>query len=317
VDDFTFEVFSGCFKPSGLEANTIGTNSAVLNWTGNNDSYVLEYRPWNPAGDDIITTGTLTTYTVDLSQYEGTGSVAIRHYDISDMFQLIVDNIEVTNAAGTVVYSQDFESCGGNMPSEFSNMDLDGDGYMWEIASTPTSNVDGTYGIVSASYDNSVGALTPDNWLILSGLEMGGQMTFQARGQDPAYAAENFAIYVSTENSIVEVPVTATTTYNVTDLTPNTPYAWQVKGICEADNEESGWASSFFKTKDDMLVFTTAGNWNVASNWKDAEGNAVAALPTADNNVRIDADAVIPAGYVAYANNDTIDTGSITIEVGG
>ena len=305
---------SGCFKPKNLTETNVSFTSATLSWEGNNDSYVLQYRPWNPAGDDIITTGTLTTYTVDLSQYEGTGSVAIRHYDISDMFQLIVDNIEVTNATGTVVYSQDFESCGGNMPSEFSNMDLDGDGYMWEIASSPSSNVDGTYGIVSASYDNNAGALTPDNWLILSGLEMGGQMTFQARGQDPQYAAENFAIYVSTENSIVEVPVTATT-YNATGLTPNTPYAWQVKGIC--GDEETSFVSSFFKTKDDMFVFATTGNWNVVSNWTDAEGNAVTALPTADNNVRIDAAATIPAGYVAYANKATIGTGSITIEDGG
>ena len=303
---------SGCFKPSNLTETNVSFTSATLNWNGTNDSYVLEYRPWNPAGDDIITTGTMTTYTVDLSQYEGTGSVAIRHYDISDMFQLIVDNIEVTNAGGTVVYSQDFEDCGGNMPAEFSNMDLDGDGYMWEIASSPASNVDGTYGIVSASYDNDAGALTPDNWLILSGLEMGGQMTFQARGQDPNYAAENFAIYVSTENSIVEVPVTATT-YNATDLTPNTPYAWQVKGIC--GDEETSYVSSFFKTLDDAFVFTTAGAWNVAANWTNAYGEHQ--LPTADNNVRIDAAAVIPAGYVAYANKATIGTGSITIEDGG
>ena len=305
---------SGCFKPKNLTETNVSFTSATLSWEGNNDSYVLEYRPWNPAGDDIITTGAMVTYTVDLSQYEGTGSVAIRHYDISDMFQLIVDNIEVTNAGGTVVYSQNFEDCGGNMPAEFSNMDLDGDGYMWEIASSPSSNVDGTYGIVSASYDNDAGALTPDNWLILSGLEMGGQMTFQARGQDPQYAAENFAIYVSTENSIVEVPVRATT-YNVTGLTPNTPYAWQVKGIC--GDEETSYVSSFFKTKDDMFVFATTGNWNVVSNWEDAEGNAVTALPTADNNVRIDADATIPVGYVAYANKATIGTGSITIEDGG
>ncbi|MCR5242079.1 MAG: hypothetical protein K6D61_04340, partial [Prevotella sp.] len=305
---------SGCFKPSNLQVSDITTNSATLSWNGNNDSYVLQYRPWNPAGDDIITTGTLTTYTVDLSQYEGTGSVAIRHYDISDMFQLIVDNIEVTNAAGTVVYSQDFEDCGGNMPAEFSNMDLDGDGFTWQIASSFNSNVDGSYGIVSESYNNDYGALTPDNWLILSGIEMGGQMTFQARGQDPAYAAENFAIYVSTENSIVEVPVTATT-YNATDLTPNTPYAWQVKGIC--GDEETSYVSSFFKTKDDMLVFATDGNWNDVANWKDAEGNTAEALPTNDNNVRIDAAATIPAGYVACANKATIGTGSITIQDGG
>ena len=305
---------SGCFKPSNLTETNVSFTSATLSWQGNNDSYVLEYRPWNPAGDDIITTGEMVTYTVDLSQYEGTGSVAIRHYDISDMFQLIVDNIEVTNAAGTVVYSQNFENCGGNMPSEFSNMDLDGDGFTWQIASSPSSNVDGSYGIVSESYNNDYGALTPDNWLILSGLQMGGQMTFQARGQDPQYAAENFAIYVSTENSIVEVPVTATT-YNASNLTPNTPYAWQVKGIC--GDEETSYVSSFFKTKDDMFVFATTGNWNVVSNWKDAEGNAVTALPTADNNVRIDAAAVIPAGYVANANKVTINGGSITIKDGG
>lgn len=311
----TFTTAEACPKPTNLAETNITTNSATLSWEGNNDSYVLQYRPWNPAGDDIITTGTLKTYTVDLSQYEGTGSVAIRHYDISDMFQLIVDNIEVTNAAGTVVYSQNFEDCGGNMPAEFSNMDLDGDGSMWEIASSPSSNVDGSYGIVSASYDNYAGALTPDNWLILSGIEMGGQMTFQARGQDPAYAAENFAIYVSTENSIVEVPVTATT-YNATDLTPNTPYAWQVKGVCSEVNE-SRFVSSFFKTKDDMLVFATDGNWNDVANWKDAEGNTATALPTIVNNVRIDAAAVIPAGYVACANKATIGTGSITIKDGG
>ncbi len=305
---------SSCTKPTSLAESNISFTTADLSWNGTSNSYVLQYRPWYPAGDDIITTGEMVTYTVDLSQYEGTGSVAIRHYDISDMFQLIVDNIEVTNAGGTVVYSQNFEDCGGNMPAEFSNMDLDGDGFTWQIASSPSSNVDGSYGIVSESYNNDYGALTPDNWLILSGLEMGGQMTFQARGQDPAYAAENFAIYVSTERSIVEVPVTATT-YNVTDLTPNTPYAWQVKGICS--DEESSYASSFFKTKDDMFVFATTGNWNVVSNWKDAEGNAVTALPTADNNVRIDADVTIPAGYVAYANKATIGTGSITIEDGG
>ena len=302
-----------CIKPSNLQASDITTNSATLSWIGSSDSYMLQYRPWNPAGDDIITTGTMTTYTVDLSEYSGTGSVAIRHYDISDMFALIVDDIEVTNASGTVVYSQDFEDCGGNMPSEFTNMDLDGDGNTWAIGSNSNLNVNGTYGIISYSYDNASGsALTPDNWLIVSGIEMGGQMTFQARGQDPNYAAENFAIYVSTENSIVEVPVTATT-YNASDLTPNTPYAWQVKSVC--GEEETNFVSSFFKTLDDAFVFTTAGNWDVAANWTNAYGEH--ALPTASNNVRIEAAATIPAGVVAEANKVTINGGSITIKDGG
>ena len=308
---------SSCTKPTNLAEANISFTTADLSWNGTSDSYVLQYRPWYPAGDDIIATGVTTTYTVDLSAYEGTGSVAIRHYDISDMFRLNVDDIVVTNANGQVVFSENFES--GVMPSTFNNMDLDGDGRVWEIVTNgtdsqgnPTGN--GTYCMASASYENNYGALTPDNWIIMSGLEMGGQISFAARGQDPSYAAENFAIYVSTDNSVVEVPVSATT-YSLADLTPNTPYAWQVKGICS--DEESSFASSFFKTKDDMLVFATAGNWNVVSNWEDAEGNAVTALPTADNNVRIDAAATIPAGVVAVANKATIGTGSITIEDGG
>ena len=312
-DAVSFTTAESVYKPTNLQVADITTTSATLSWDGTSSDYVLQYRPWSPAGDDIITTGTMTTYTYDLSAFSGTGSFAIRHYDVTDMFQLIVDNIEVRNAGGDVVFSENFESCGGNMPAAFTNMDLDGDGYEWEIASSATSNVDGSYGIVSASYDNTAGALTPDNWLIISGIEMGGSISFSARGQDPSFAAENFAVYISTENSIVEVPLT-TTSYSVTGLTPNTPYAWQVKSIDGAD--ESKYASSFFKTKDDLLIFAVSGDWNDADNWQTVDGDP-AAVPTYENNVRIDADANIPAGVVAKAKKASIGTGSVTIQDGG
>ena len=114
----------------------------------------------------------------------------------------------------------------------------------------------------------------------------------------------------------MEKSLTATT-YNATGLTPNTPYAWQVKSVCSAE-EESRWASSFFKTKDDVLVFATDGNWNEVANWTDAEGNAIENIPTAENNVRIDAEAIIPSGVIAVAKKTTLgDDGSVIIEDGG
>ena len=306
---------SSCTKPTNLAESDITTNSATLSWNGTSDSYMLQYRPWYQVGEDQVATAVLTPYTFDLSEYSGTGSIAIRHYDVSDMFQLNVDDIVVTNAAGTTVYSQNFEN---GITSEISNMDLDGDGYIWGIRQNGTDDMGNPYCngnscASSASWDGI--ALTPDNWMIISGIELGGQITFIARGQDPEWAQENFAVYVSAEADNVEVAVRETTTYQIEDLEPNTPYAWQVKGICSDD--ESAYASSFFKTKDDVLVFTTAGNWNVVANWKDAEGNTATALPTVDNNVRIDAAAIIPAGVVAVANKATIGTGSITIEDGG
>ena len=312
----SFSTPVACASPTNLAEANISFTTASLSWNGTSDSYMLQYRPWHQVGEDQVATGILTTYSFDLSDYSGTGSVAIRHYDVSDMFQLNVDNIVVTNAVGTSIYTQNFES--GAMPSEITNMDLDGDGFEWGIRSQGTDNNGnpycvGNYCASSASYLSGT-ALFPDNWMIISGIELGGQITFVARGQDPEWAAENFAVYVCADADFVEVPVSATT-YTVTNLTPNTPYTWQVKGIC--GEYESHEATSLFKTKDDVLVFATEGDWNNLNNWTDAEGNLANALPTIDNNVRIDAEATIPVGLVAYANKITLGTGSIIIEDGG
>ncbi len=49
---------------------------------------------------DITTTGTMTKHTIDLSQYAGQGYFAIRHYNVSDQFILLIDDITLEYAAG-------------------------------------------------------------------------------------------------------------------------------------------------------------------------------------------------------------------------
>jgi hypothetical protein len=171
----------------------------------------------------------------------------------------------------------------------------------------PTGN--GNYYITSSSYDNNVGALTPDNWLVISGVELGGQLTLVARAQDPEWTGDNFGVFVSAEEGAGEEIVDGDTQIDLWDLTPNTSYAWQVKGVC--GEEESHWVASFFTTLDDYLTFVTDGDWNDANNWNPAE------VPTTNKNVHIQANAIIPAGVVAEANNVTIESGSITIKDGG
>jgi len=225
------------------------------------------------------------------------------------MFRLNVDDIVVTNADGDIVFSENFEN--GAIPATITNMDLDGDGNMWQLmqndASAPTAN--GNYYIASASYDNNSGALTPDNWMIISGIELGGQLSFVARGQDATWPSENFGVFVSADDEFVEETVEGDNMLELWDLTPNTSYAWQVKADCGED--QSQWVASFFTTADDAYVFVTNGNWNDANNWDPAE------LPTSANKVRIEANAIIPAGVVAEANKVTIEGGSITIKDGG
>ena len=61
--------------------------------------YVCTGDPTDPSSfvkisDDLTATGEMTEYTFDLSEYEGqTGYVAIRHYNVYDMFRLNVDDI--------------------------------------------------------------------------------------------------------------------------------------------------------------------------------------------------------------------------------
>ena len=325
VDDFNFEVASGCFKPSALEATNIGTNSAVLNWTGDNDSYVLQYRTaahdninlWEQVGEDIIGTATLTQYTFDLSDYSGNGNIAIRHYNVSDMFRVVVDDIVVTDARGQEVVNEGFEN---SVPSDWQIVDYDGDGHNWARASFSSADVqNGTYCMMSESYAS--GALTPDNWLIIPNVELGGTLTFYMRGTDASFPQENIGVFVTTaslDDIFAITPAgdwsaditTTANSYELTGLTAGTAYEWQVKGIC--DDTESGWASSSFSTIDEgFKTFITAGAWDVDANWF-PEG-----VPTIEDQVSIEAAATIPAGVVATAKRVDLNGGSILIKDGG
>ena len=93
----------------------------------------------------------------------------------------------------------------GAFPTEsgWTTIDADGDGYAWYTFS-PDNTVDnnGNPAVLDASCMTSAsymgGALTPDDWLISPALDLGGTLSFMVRGQDPSYAAEHYAVYVST-----------------------------------------------------------------------------------------------------------------------
>ncbi|MBR5687736.1 MAG: choice-of-anchor J domain-containing protein [Prevotella sp.] len=82
---------------------------------------------------------------------------------------------------------------------DWFTVDADGDGYGWNLASeiglTAHNGQDMVY---SQSYDNNVGPLTPDNWLVSPEVTLGGTLTFWAKGQDASWAAENFGVFVTT-----------------------------------------------------------------------------------------------------------------------
>ena len=282
-----FTTIAADATPTNLEIADVTATTATLSWTGVQDNYnvklttlpVLNVDKFTQVGEDYTAESTLTEYTVDLSSYSGTGAIAIRHYNVADMFRLNVDDIVVRNAASEVVLSEDFES--GSYPSEWMNYDADGDGNvwgMWQITSQDSNGQDvgnGSYCITSASYNG--GALTPDNWLIIPNVELGGTLTFVARGQDPSYAGEVFGVFVGVdaEAFIPAIETTfedVTSPYTLENLLPGTDYTVQVQGnLTEGTTEWSEVAS--FTTNAIIELANAADNSTVitANNGKVAD----------------------------------------------
>ena len=101
-------------------------------------------------------------------------------------------------------FTVNFES---GIPAGWTTIDADGDGYNWNLASTTMGTGYGHNNssdmIFSQSYDNNVGVLYPDNYLVSPALTLceGSEFTFWACAQDAGYAAEHFGVAIS-ENGV-------------------------------------------------------------------------------------------------------------------
>lgn len=99
-----------------------------------------------------------------------------------------------------------FEGFENGIPSDWTTYDEDNDGQTWDggAAGTDSNGAPTGFGsgiATSASYNNNSGDLTPDNWLVTPEIELKGQLSVWLRAQDPSWAAEHFAIYVSTSGN--------------------------------------------------------------------------------------------------------------------
>ncbi|MBR5725498.1 MAG: leucine-rich repeat protein [Muribaculaceae bacterium] len=127
------------------------------------------------------------------------------------------------------IFFEDFEN---GLPSSWTAIDNDGDGYNWHSESNYGASYchSGSTIMVSASYvyeNNTNIALTPDNWLVTPLLDLQGTMKVWIRAQHPNFAQEHFAIYLSTTGNSVDDFTTV--------LVPETTLTNSVYGAYTAD----------------------------------------------------------------------------------
>ena len=97
-----------------------------------------------------------------------------------------------------------FENFEAGMPAGWTTIDSDGDGYSWMLGSSQMGTGYGHNGsadcVYSESYDNSIGVLYPDNYLVSPQVTLGTTsiFSFYACAQDANYAAEHFGVAIST-----------------------------------------------------------------------------------------------------------------------
>lgn len=183
--------------------------------------------------------------------------------------------------SGEVVFSEDFE--GGALPEGWSVIDADGDGYNFGIStSVKTGSGDptafGTYCMASASYINGSGALTPDNWLITPQLDLDGTLHVFFCGQDAGFAAEHFAVYVSTSGKTVADFTTALIPETTAKGTPPTEYTADLSAYA---GQKGYIAIRHFNCTDQYMLnvdnfsisagdeIIPAGEWTTAENVSD------------------------------------------------
>ena len=145
--------------------------------------------------------------------------------------------------------NNDFES--SNLCS-WTTIDADGDGYTWLLGSAVggvyliegsslvgSGHNSSTDLVVSASYSNVFGTLTPDNYLVSPKINLGGSINFWACAQDANYPAEHFGVFVSTTGNTDPDDFTMVQEWNMTAAPAFNP-APAKKGTTRAPHRDKG-----------------------------------------------------------------------------
>ena len=262
-----FTTPDNCGAPQELASSNITATSATLSWADDKDSYNLQYRKVyfyeDFEGSDGIPTGwttinnstsagSLNWQVMHMTNHSGNNSVGSGSY-IYQSTGITPDNWLISpqlDLQGTLrVWLSGYPRASSNYNEHFEIL----------LSTTETSVSDFTTTLVAESTTtNSYVEYTAD----LS--SYAGQQGYIAihhfNCSDQNYlCVDDFGIYGS-ENWVALNPNPTTETANLTGLTPNTGYEWQVQGVnCDGNGGTTEWsATATFNTLEGYIKHINA-----------------------------------------------------------
>ena len=314
LDDFSFTACSGCLIPSAPMLSNVTRNSVDLNWYGNSDSYDVKVTQFISA-DFEDGFGEWTTIDAD-----GDG----RNWNWSN------NNASFPGYfSNNMVYSQSYDNSWGS-----SGHSVNPNNYLvsprMPLGGTITFYAKGGdfysyaehFGVAVSTTGNSSGSsfevkqqwTATNSWTkyTVNLSSYNGQMGYVAirhYNSSNKFQLEVDDIVITYPNPTIISGITAQN-YVLSGLEQGANYSIQVRGVC--GQTVTDWSVASTVTIPYGERFFASGNWNDAANWENGT------VPAPGSNVIIDADAIIPAGYVADANHVFVLPGaSITIKDGG
>ena len=178
----------------------------------------VELNSYEPVAEFTFTSGGYKYYEYSLADYVGeTVYLAIRHYNCTDQYEVRLDQVEFfgveeqgaaptpeppTPTPAPTEVPEDmvgyyFET--DEDVAEWLFIDADGDGHNWDRRDSVDYAYEGVGCITSASYDNNIGVLHPDNWALSptqTVLNADAYFSFYIAPQDPNWPAEHIGVYI-------------------------------------------------------------------------------------------------------------------------
>ncbi|MBS2100886.1 T9SS-dependent choice-of-anchor J family protein [Carboxylicivirga linearis] len=207
-----YDGYSGSINISGPVDNQLITLNKqpqynVVFTVKNTDGNVIANAGiYLPEEDITLQTDANGVATVSLLPGNYSYTVSFMEYaSYSDSFTIIDTDLNknVQLTYNGVLFFESFE----NSISDWTLVDADGDGYYWEVKSLGTVAIDGSKLITSESY--SIGALTPENWLISPEIDLSEKsgiykLEYYVGAQDENYPLEHYKCIVSTTGNTVD-----------------------------------------------------------------------------------------------------------------